>query len=76
MVPSCIAALVSVMAGSPPPEPAGGWRSPAARCEAMAASLDIAPAPRPVVAAFNGERVVGRPWPAAEGHVTVLELTY
>lgn len=33
-------------------------------------------APRPVVAEFNGERVVGRPWPAAEGHVTVLELTY
>jgi hypothetical protein len=50
VVPSCIAALVSVMAASPPPEPAGGWRSPAARCEAMAASLDIAPALRPVVA--------------------------
>ncbi|TFZ01410.1 alpha/beta fold hydrolase [Ramlibacter rhizophilus] len=33
-------------------------------------------AQRPVVAEFNGERVVGRPWPAAQGHVTVLELTY
>lgn len=31
---------------------------------------------RPVVAEFNGERVTGRPWPAAEGHVTLLELTY
>lgn len=32
--------------------------------------------PRPVVAEFNGERVVGRPWPAASGDVTFLELTY
>lgn len=31
--------------------------------------------PRPVVAEFNGERVVGRAWPAAEGHVSLLELT-
>lgn len=31
---------------------------------------------RPVAAEFNGERVVGRPWPAAEGHLSVLELTY
>ena len=31
---------------------------------------------RPVVAQFNGERVVGRSWPAADGHVAVLELTY
>ena len=31
---------------------------------------------RPVVAEFNGERVTGRPWPAAEGHVSLLELTY
>ena len=34
------------------------------------------PQPRPVVAEFNGERVVGRSWPAADGHVSVLELTY
>ena len=34
------------------------------------------PQPRPVVAEFNGERGVGRPWPAADGHVSVLELTY
>ena len=31
---------------------------------------------RPVVAEFNGERVVGRTWPAAENHVSILELTY
>ncbi|HEY8356704.1 MAG TPA: alpha/beta fold hydrolase [Ramlibacter sp.] len=33
-------------------------------------------APRTVVAEFNGERIAGRSWPAAEGHVSVLELTY
>jgi hypothetical protein len=32
--------------------------------------------PRPVVAEFNDERVVGRLWPAADNHVVVLELTY
>jgi triacylglycerol lipase len=31
---------------------------------------------RPVVAEFNGERVTGRAWPAADGHVSLLELTY
>ncbi len=31
-------------------------------------------APRPLVAEFNGERVVGRLWPLAEQRVTVLEL--
>lgn len=31
---------------------------------------------RAVAAEFNGERIVGRNWPMAEGHVTVLELTY
>ena len=25
---------------------------------------------------FNGERMVGQTWPLAQGHVTVLELTY
>jgi pimeloyl-ACP methyl ester carboxylesterase len=29
-----------------------------------------------VVAEFNGERVVGRTWPAAENHLVFLELTY
>lgn len=33
-------------------------------------------ASRAVVAEFNGERIVGRNWPAADGHVSVLELTY
>ncbi len=32
--------------------------------------------PRAIVAEFNGERVVGRSWPLAENHVSVLELTY
>ena len=32
--------------------------------------------PRPIVAEFNGERVVGRTWPVAENQVSVLELTY
>jgi len=31
---------------------------------------------RPIVAEFNGERIVGRNWPMAEGHVSVLELTW
>lgn len=31
---------------------------------------------RAVVAEFNGERVAGQTWPAAQGHATVLELTY
>ncbi|HEY1884450.1 MAG TPA: hydrolase [Roseiarcus sp.] len=30
---------------------------------------------RPIVGEFNEERIVARPWPAKEGHVTVLELT-
>ena len=29
-----------------------------------------------VVAEFNGERVVGRTWPAAEDHIVFLELTW
>jgi pimeloyl-ACP methyl ester carboxylesterase len=32
--------------------------------------------PRPIVAEFNGERVVGRTWPLGENRVSVLELTY
>ncbi|KQP14182.1 alpha/beta fold hydrolase [Pseudorhodoferax sp. Leaf267] len=32
--------------------------------------------PRPLVAEFNGERVVGRSWPLADNHVTVLELNH
>lgn len=31
---------------------------------------------QPVVAEFNGERVVGRTWPAAENHIVFLELTF
>ena len=32
--------------------------------------------PRAVVAEFNGQRIVGRSWPAAENHIRVLELSY
>jgi triacylglycerol lipase len=31
---------------------------------------------RSIVAEFNGERISGQTWPAAENHVVVLELTY
>lgn len=37
--------------------------------------LDSA-ADRAITAEFNGEQLAGRVWPAAAGHVTVLELTY
>ncbi|MFO6420261.1 twin-arginine translocation pathway signal [Hylemonella sp. W303a] len=37
--------------------------------------LDSA-ADRAITAEFNGERLAGRVWPAAAGHVSVLELTY
>ena len=30
----------------------------------------------PMVAEFNGEKVVGRNWPRADNHVSVLKLTY
>jgi triacylglycerol lipase len=32
--------------------------------------------PRPIVAEFNGEQVVGRPWPTANNELTFLELTW
>ncbi len=38
--------------------------------------LKLSAEPRPVSAEFNGERVVGRPWPAASNDLTILELTY
>lgn len=31
---------------------------------------------RAIAAEFNGEKLVGRVWPAAQQRVTVLELTY
>lgn len=51
---------------------------PGAVLGAGVSSSRIKPAglPRAVVAEFNGERVVGRSWPLAENHVSVLELTY
>ncbi|TFZ07395.1 twin-arginine translocation pathway signal [Ramlibacter henchirensis] len=51
---------------------------PGALPGAGASSSRIRPtgAPRPVMAEFNGERLVGRLWPLADNHVSVLELTY
>jgi triacylglycerol lipase len=41
------------------------------------AKLKVADAAgRGVVGEFNGERIVGRAWPAAANHVVLLELTY
>lgn len=31
---------------------------------------------RPISAEFNGEKITGRTWPAADNHLVVLELTY
>ncbi|MFI8614157.1 alpha/beta fold hydrolase [Acidovorax sp. NPDC077693] len=44
---------------------------------AGAASAKIKPAggQRPIAAEFNGERVVGQTWPAAQGHVVMLEIS-
>ena len=33
-------------------------------------------AQRSVAGEFNGERVAGQTWPAAQGNITLLELTY
>jgi pimeloyl-ACP methyl ester carboxylesterase len=52
---------------------------PGAVLGAGVASSKIKPAgelARPVVAEFNGERITGRTWPAAQNHTSVLELTY
>ena len=50
---------------------------PGAVLGAGVASSKIKPTglPRAVVAEFNGERVVGRSWPAADNHVSILEIT-
>jgi hypothetical protein len=31
---------------------------------------------RPIVGVFNEERIVGRAWPASEGRITILQLTW
>ena len=50
VIPALVAsALVFAVAGGPEAGSAGGWRSPAARCEVMAGSLHIAPPLRGVV---------------------------
>ncbi|MBA3771869.1 MAG: alpha/beta fold hydrolase [Ramlibacter sp.] len=55
---------------SPPPGAVPGAGVASSRIKPDSAAA------RPVVAEFNGERVVGRVWPAVENHVSVLELTY
>ena len=35
-----------------------------------------APAGRAVVGEFNGERIVGRAWPADQNHIVILEMSY
>jgi triacylglycerol lipase len=54
---------------SPPPGALPGAGVSSSRIKPAAAE-------RPVVGEFNGERIAGRLWPAAQGHVTVLELHY
>jgi triacylglycerol lipase len=51
---------------------------PGAVLGAGVASSTVKPTglPRVVVGEFNGERVVGRSWPAKDNHVSILELTY
>ena len=45
---------------------------------AGAASAKVKPTGgmRPIAAEFNGERVAGQTWPAAQGRVVMLEMTY
>ncbi len=54
----------------PPGVPAQGAGVSVSRLKATTAQ------PQPVAADFNGERVVGRTWPASENRVSILELTY
>ena len=50
---------------------------PAGVAGVASSKLKLPPGPqRPVAAEFNGERLVGRNWPAGEGHVVFLELMY
>ena len=55
---------------SPPPGAVPGAGVASSRLKLSSAQA------RPLVAEFNGERVTGRVWPAAEGHVSLLEMTY
>jgi pimeloyl-ACP methyl ester carboxylesterase len=57
---------------SPPPGTVGGAGAGIATSRLKL----VNPQSRPVVAEFNGERVVGRSWPAAGNELAILELTY
>jgi pimeloyl-ACP methyl ester carboxylesterase len=60
---------VSLDGQSPPPGVTSGVAGVAT------VRLKLAPAPpRTVVGEFNGERIVGRTWPAAENHTVLFEL--
>ena len=50
MIPALASALVLAVVGGPVTRPAGGWQSPATRCEIKAAALRIAPTLSSVVA--------------------------
>jgi pimeloyl-ACP methyl ester carboxylesterase len=50
-----------------PPGVPGVWHSKL--------KLDDA-ASRPIIAQFNEERIVARPWPLKDNHMTIVELTY
>ena len=60
-----------VLDGTSPP---AGIPSGVAGVATARLKLPVAAA-RPVVGEFNGERIVGRTWPAADNQVVVLELT-
>ena len=62
---------VSLDGKSPPAGIAAG----VAGVSAVKLKLEQAPG-RAVAGEFNGERIVGRVWPAAENHVVTLELSY
>lgn len=49
VIPVLAGAIVFAVAGGPEAAPAGGWRSPAARCEVMTGSFRIAPQLRDLV---------------------------
>jgi triacylglycerol lipase len=62
---------VSLDGISPPPGISKGTGAGLAASKIKAASFQS----RSISAQFNGESLVGRTWPAAQGHMTLLELT-
>ena len=56
-------------------EPAPGIPAGVAGVASSKLKLPVGPA-RSLVGEFNGERIVGRSWPAADNHLVLLELQY